>query len=113
MGEAKYIYFTCLNLPQIMEVPSLTACLRMKYENELLRKKVIKLRNERDTMKLQAEVKERRNADSKILGARTFGSVEAYIGSMKSNNAIDNANNDTTAVKPTSSMITVADDRME
>ena len=42
-------------LTRVMEIPSLATCQRMKYENELLRKKILKLRNERDSMKHQLE----------------------------------------------------------
>lgn len=43
-----------------MEIPSLATCQRTKYENELLRKKVIKLRGEKEEMRFKLEIAERK-----------------------------------------------------
>jgi len=43
-----------------MEIPSLATCQRTKYENELLRKKVMKLRGEKEEMRFKLEIAERK-----------------------------------------------------
>ena len=57
------IYITYLKC-RVMEIPSLASCQRMQYENELLRKKVLKLRNERDSLKVKLEIAEKKIAES-------------------------------------------------
>lgn len=48
-----------------MEIPSLAACQRVQYENELLRKKVVKLLTEKDEFKLKLEISERNLGERK------------------------------------------------
>ena len=51
--------------PPAMEIPSLAACQRVQYENELLRKKVVKLLTEKDEFKLKLEISERNLGERK------------------------------------------------